>query len=327
MVDGEANGAAVKLNARLDGGATDGARDVRILPPPSIPPTEPRLQDCCCPTAPSAAPDSGRVLIKATGVPDEGLTTLASFDAGDVALELPRAGDACRSGHQDVGRPRLPRQRQRAACRAGRSVAAAQGGRRADQRQAQSRLGETAASASRGLRPTSAQAGWRDTSTLSRTADRRRIDASLDTDDVSVARLLAPLLDQRLAIAGAAEAAISGRQSVWPDEPFSAAAFDALEGNHPARTAGRLVLADGIALEGAKLDIALDAGKIDIEDISGKGLGGQFKAKLQIAQGAGRRRSARHTHLRRGARSLRQRQPAPGQRSRERHAWNSRGAA
>ena len=44
------------------------------------------------------------------------------------------------------------------------------------------------------------------------------------------------------------------------------------------------MLAEGIALDDAKLAIALDAGKIEIEDVSGKALGGQFKAKLQIAR-------------------------------------------
>ena len=127
---------------------------------------------------------------------------------------------------------------------------------------------------------------------LSKTAERRRIDASLDADEVSVARLLAPLLDQRLAITGAAEAALSGRQSVWPDEPFSAGAFDALTGNIQL-DCRRLVLADGVILEGAQSSPLLSVGgKIDIEDISGKGLGGQFKAKLQIAKARGRRGTA-----------------------------------
>ena len=107
----------------------------------------------------------------------------------------------------------------------------------------------------------------------------------LDTDEISIARLLAPLLDQRLAITGVAEAALSGRQSVWPDEPFSAGAFDAFTGNIHL-DCRRLVLSDGIALDGAKLAIALGGGSIDIEDISGKGLGGQLKAKLQLSKAA-----------------------------------------
>jgi hypothetical protein len=119
--------------------------------------------------------------------------------------------------------------------------------------------------------------------TIARDGEGQRIDASLDADETSVAGLLAPLLDHRLAIASAAEAALSGQQAAWPDEPFSSAVFDAARGN-VRLTFKRLTLADGIALDGAKLDIDLDAGKIDIKDISGKGLGGQFKASLQIAK-------------------------------------------
>jgi hypothetical protein len=112
--------------------------------------------------------------------------------------------------------------------------------------------------------------------------ERRRIDATLEADEASVAALLAPLLDQRLAIAGVAEAAISGRQA-WPDEPFSAAVVDAFEGN--IRFAcKRLVVTGGIALEGARLDIALGGGKIRVEEMSGSGLGGEVRAKVEIAK-------------------------------------------
>ena len=89
---------------------------------------------------------------------------------------------------------------------------------------------------------------------ISQAGERRRIEASLEADEVSVGRLLAPLLDQRLAIAGLAEAAISGTQ-VWPDEPFSSTVLDAFEGT-VRLDCKRLTVADGVALEGAKVDIA-----------------------------------------------------------------------
>ena len=59
---------------------------------------------------------------------------------------------------------------------------------------------------------------------------RRRIEARLDLDELTVGRLLAPLLDQRLAVAGLAEAALSGRQNPWPDEPFDTAVLEGFEG-------------------------------------------------------------------------------------------------
>ena len=91
------------------------------------------------------------------------------------------------------------------------------------------------------------QRGERDSSRSAPAGDRRRIEARLDVDELSVAKLLAPLLDQRLAVTGTAEAAISGRQSLWPDEPFDAAVLDGFEGNIKLN-AKRLMLADGMGL-------------------------------------------------------------------------------
>ena len=163
MVDGNAGGTAVRLNARLDGGAdgwrtgraditatvdsADGARVARLLlPDGALGGSE--LRPC---------PDQGDRHSQRR--PDHSCIVRGRR----CVAELPRPGDACRSGHQDVGRPRLPRQRQRAARRAGRSVAVCSG--RTACRSAAGSVSpwETAASASRGLRPTSAQAGWRDT--------------------------------------------------------------------------------------------------------------------------------------------------------------------
>src|SRR5262249_35699450 len=120
---------------------------------------------------------------------------------------------------------------------------------------------------------------------IANASDGRRVEASLDTDELSVAKLLAPLLDQRLAITGAAEAAIAGKPSIWPDEPFRSDAFDAFKGKIHIATK-RLLLAEGIALEGAKVAIALDTGKMEIEQIVGKGLGGEFNARLRLTKAA-----------------------------------------
>src|SRR5262249_38275001 len=90
VLDGEANGPPVKVNARFDGGAagwrsgradvtasvdsTDAGKVVGMLFPGSAPPTR----------AGGAKP--GRILIRAAGVPSQGLTSLLSVDAADVAL-------------------------------------------------------------------------------------------------------------------------------------------------------------------------------------------------------------------------------------------------
>ncbi|MBX9588297.1 MAG: AsmA family protein [Hyphomonadaceae bacterium] len=285
IADGEAGGAAVKLNARFDGSAggwragpadvttaidsADGAKVAKLLP--------------TAPTPARAGP--GRILIKAAGVPDEGLTTLASFDAGDVALGfrgkvvpvdtgLKTAGDV--DFNADDGAPLAaliglsPPLRLDGVPISGRLTLALEDGTIDIDKLAATIGGSRLAGRIK----------------LFRTADQRRIDASLDTDELSIAKLLAPLLDQRLAITGVAEAAILGRQAIWPEEPFAAAVFDSFAGN-VRLTSKRLTLADGIALERAKLDVALAPGSIEIQDITGAALGGQFKARVSLAKVTG----------------------------------------
>ena len=89
--------------------------------------------------------------------------------------------------------------------------------------------------------------------------------------------------DQRLAVAAAAETAISGRQSVWSDEPFDASVLDGFEGNVKL-TAKRLVLADGMGLSQASVDIALQGGKVEVKQLEGACLGGRCSATLSIAK-------------------------------------------
>lgn len=282
IADGEANGAAVKVNARLDVGsagwragrvditatvdAADGAAVAKLLLAGGTP----------------AGSGAGRILLKAAGIPDEGLTTLASFDTGDIGLNFRGQVIPADAGPKIAGELEFRTSD-------GASLAALAGlspPLRVDRVPINGKLNVALADGIVAIEKLAANVGGSRLTgqiKLSKANDRRRIDASLDTDEVSVARLLALLLDQRLAITAAAEAAISGRQSVWPDEPFNTSAFDAFTGNVRVESR-RLVLADGITLEGAQLAIALDAGKINVEDIAGKGLGGQFKARLQIAK-------------------------------------------
>lgn len=282
--DGDASGAALSLNARFDGAAggwrtgraditatvdsANGAKVARLL-----------LAD-----GTSAGTGPGRILVKATGIPDEGLATIAVFNAGDVALSFRGQVTPAEAGTRAAGELEF---------RTGDSaplatLAGLSPPLKIDGVPISGTLDLALAGDTIGIEKLAANIGGSRLSgkiKLSKAAERRHIDASLDMDEISIARLLAPLLDQRLAITGVAEAALSGRQSVWPDEPFSAGAFDAFTGNIHL-DCRRLMLSDGIALDSAKLAIALGGGKIDIEDISGKGLGGQLKAKLQLAKAA-----------------------------------------
>ena len=87
MLDGEANGAGVKVNARLDGGAggwRTGRADVTASVEGPDGGRTSRLSWAGGTSAGGARP--GRILVKATALPDEGLATIASLEAGDLAL-------------------------------------------------------------------------------------------------------------------------------------------------------------------------------------------------------------------------------------------------
>jgi hypothetical protein len=80
-----------------------------------------------------------------------------------------------------------------------------------------------------------------------------------------------------------AETAVSGRQSVWSDEPFDAAVIDGFDGNVKL-TARRFLLADGMGLNQAVLDVGLRGGKVEVKQLDGTCLGGRCSATLTIAK-------------------------------------------
>jgi len=285
VVDGEANGAPVKVNARFDGStggwrngradvtasmdAGDAGKIVGMLLPGSAPPGR------------AAVAKPGRILVRAAGIPSQGLTSLLTVDAADVALTYRGQATIADGGTKAEGDLEL---------RAGNGAALA------------SLLGLAPALRADGV-PVSAklklgldgtvirmdklalQVGASRLSgkiTLSGGADgRRRVDAALSTEEITVAALLNPLVDLRFGAAGAAEAVLLGRPIPWPDEPFSAAAFDAFEGQ-VRLNARRLTLADGMAVEGAKLNVVFQPGKIEVKELDGAALGGELKATVSF---------------------------------------------
>lgn len=282
VIDGEANGAAVKLNARLDGGQDGwrtGPADVTALVEGG---EAHALATLLAPAGSGGrgvnlAP--GRVLVKASGVPSEGLATLASAEAGDLALRFRGKLAASPSGNSAVGDLEINSANgARIAALAGLAAplrldgVPVAGSLRLAAREGGISIDNMALNVG--------GSGVRGQLALSRAGDRRRIDARLDLDEVSLAKLFAPLLDQRLAVAATAETAVTGRRNPWPDEPFDAAAFDAFEGSIRLN-AGRFALADGLGLGRAGIDVALSAGKIEAR-IEGEALGGRCTAALRM---------------------------------------------
>jgi uncharacterized protein involved in outer membrane biogenesis len=285
VLDGEANGTPVKVTARFDGGAggwrsgradvtasmdsTDAGKIAAILFPGSAPPSRAGI----------AKP--GRVLVRAAGIPSQGLVSVVSVDAADVALTYRGQVAIPDAGTKAEGELEL---------RAGNGTAlAALAGLPPALRidgvpvSARMRLGLDDTTIS--MDKLALQVGGSRLSgkiALSESADgRRRIDANLATEEIAMSTLLSPLLDLRFGAAGAAEAVLLGRPIPWPDEPFSASAFDAFEGQ-VRLSAKRLKLTDGMAVEGAKLHVVLQPGKIDIKEIDGTALGGEVKAAISF---------------------------------------------
>jgi hypothetical protein len=280
VLDGSAGGASVRLDARLNGGAggwrtgradvtatvqsADGAKVAKLVLPGSV----------------FQGSGAGRLVFKAVGVPDQGLATLVSLDAGDLALGFrgqtaPEEAGINLSGEVDFRTGDAAPLFALVGLSPPLSVDGVPMNGKLELHLADGkfRIDELAANVAG-----SRLAG---SITLSRGTDRNRVDASLDTDEVSVAGLLAVLLEQKPAVARIAESAIAGHESIWPDDPFSAAAFDAFEGNIEL-TSKRLRLTEGVGLDRVKLDVALSRDRIDVNDVSGLSPGGAFKGKLHI---------------------------------------------
>ena len=91
VLDGEANGAGVKLNARFDGGPAgwrSGPADVTGLVEGNDAQAIAALLAPGGSSGRAGSPGSGRVVVKAAGVPSEGLVSLASVETGDLALDF-----------------------------------------------------------------------------------------------------------------------------------------------------------------------------------------------------------------------------------------------
>ena len=287
VLNGEANGAGVKLNARFDGapagwrmgpadvtGLVEGndAQVIAALLAPSGSPGRP------------GSPGSGRVLVKAVGVPSEGLASLASAETGDLALDFRGRLVARESGNSAAGDLDIR-------AMDGARLAALTGlapPLRLDGLPIAGSVKLSVDSSTLALDRLALKIGGSDVKgqlSLASAGERRRVEARLDVEELSVAKLLGVLQDQRLAVAAAAETAISGRQSVWSDEPFDASILDGFEGNIKLNTK-RLLLPEGMSLTGASLDIALQGGKVEVRQLEGAGLGGRVGATLSIAKAA-----------------------------------------
>jgi hypothetical protein len=288
VVKGEANEASVRIDARFDGG-TGGWRSGRADLTATVESANTAKVASLLfaggfagGRADGAKP--GRILISANGVPVDGLATVASLEAGDVGLNFRGQVRLAESGAKAEGDLEV-----RAS--SGAPLATLAGlapPLRADGLPVSGKLKLAVEGGTISIEKLALQVGASRLSgrvTLADADGRRRVDASLNAEEATVAGLLGLLLDQRFSVAGVAEGLLQGRRNPWPDEPFSAAALDSFEGQIRL-SCKRLTLAEGLALERAQIVAVLQPGKLQVKEITGAGLGGQFKAALSIDKAA-----------------------------------------
>ena len=221
VLDGEANGAGVKLNARLDGGPAgwrSGPADVTGLVEGN---DAQAIATFLAPGGSSgraANPGSGRVVIKATGVPSEGLASLASVEAGDLALNFRGRLVAGENGNTAAGDLDI-----RAVD--GARIAALTGlapPLRLDGLPIAGSLKISVDSSKIALDRLALNIAGSDIKgqlSIAAAGDRRKVEARLDVDELSLARLLAILQDQRLAVAAPPRRRSRAARACGPTSP------------------------------------------------------------------------------------------------------------
>ena len=281
VADGDADGMTVRLAARLEGAQgtwKDQTADITVAADADDSSRLAALVFAGRP-ATSGQVSPGRLLIKATGIPAQGLQAVADIQsakldatfrgqlhlaeqrfsaAGDIDIRKADGAEIANlTGLATLARDNLP-------------ITAA----------LELRLGEDNIS----MRKLQAQVGETKVSgdlVISRDASRRRVEGSLRADEIELSQLISPLLDHRLAVAGTAQAALTGRQSPWPDLPFGDATLEALDGTIDF-WARRLVVASGMAVEDARFKVAFAPGKLEVKEFNGSALGGQVSAGWTI---------------------------------------------
>jgi AsmA-like C-terminal region len=223
----------------------------------------------------------GQAFFKAKGVPAEGLSAVLTLSAGDLALDFQGLLNLLEKSNKIAGDLRLKAaDGEQLAAMAGLSPPLSLAGVGIDG--GLKLVVEDDAVTLEQLLMTVGGSEVRGRIALARAAERRQVEARLELSELSVRSLLAPLLDLRLAaITGAAEAALAGRQSPWPDEPFDLGALAGIDG-HVVLGLGRLALSDGMGLKDATVDVSLKGGKITVGGIEGTALGGRGRLQFTI---------------------------------------------
>ncbi len=111
----------------------------------------------------------------------------------------------------------------------------------------------------------------------------RRIDADLKAGQISLPALLSPLLAQTPAdrLAAAIQASTAATSEIWSGQPFAFGVFQDTTATL-ALSARTLQLGESFALSDAQLAAKLDNGRLELQRLEGKALGGELAASLSL---------------------------------------------
>jgi hypothetical protein len=286
--DGEANGAGVKATARLDGSAAGWRKGYADVTGTIEGPEAARVVAALLGSGGASGSDNarpGQILFKAGGLPADGLTTIASIDAGDLALDFRGQVSLKDTGNKFGGDLEI----KGADVARVATIAGLTPPLKVDALPMSGSMKISASDGALDLDRMSLLIGGselRGKLSLAPAGERHRVAAQLTVGQLSVARLLGPVLDQRLAITGTVEQALSGQQSPWPDEPFDTAVLDGFEGSIKL-DASRLTLTPLLGLDHASLDIGLAPGKLDVKQVAGDIPGGRLQASFALERRPG----------------------------------------
>jgi AsmA family/AsmA-like C-terminal region len=246
------------------------------------------------------APTAGRVTVKAVGMPSTGLLSLLTVEAEGLilqysgTLESPKTGDLNARGELRVS---VAEARTALAAAGVRLPAGAAGvpidgvvsfGLANDILKLQSesvRIGEAAV---------------RGTVTFDKSTDRKvGVMGDLSVDEVSIARLLSPILGPAVQTGAIVEVPSPDRRGVseagriaevpaegppppiWPEQSFDLSALNSVGGHLKIRF-GELALEPGLSLSNAQLDASFSDVGIKVETLEGDALGGKLKGVLEF---------------------------------------------
>ncbi|WP_072396993.1 AsmA family protein [Hyphomicrobium sp. CS1GBMeth3] len=311
LAGGPANASALAIDGKLGGGRLSATLNLgggrakwrtspldleAAIDSPDVARLVATLFDARIARAAGEPPKSGRVIVKAAGVPANGLLSFAEATGEGLAISyrgdvsLPEGGATGLDGEVKIAVPDA----RTALAIAGLGVADGAGGiplkgtlsvrRKADV------LTIDGEALALGASTVSGQVA-----VTSRDDGRKTIDAKLTADKATLSAALAPLLSEMrqpdmLASAEPTPAPPprtapepEGETLIWPEQAFDLAALDRLDGKI-ALTAGELSLERGLTIGNAKVEAELSPQGINVTRLEGDAVGGKLQSEIELTR-------------------------------------------